>query len=269
MTDTSTTPSPELDNDGRTVEPDGTDNQNQSTEDREAEIAELRAQLARIEADRDEGAKRRDTALTRAQQAEKRLKDIEAKERQAREAAALKDKDIESLRKLAEEKEQALQAERDSLRAELEAKLAERETEAKTLKAQLENSVKKAETLRVLAGICRQEENAAAAEVAYQQLQDSIELVEENGMLVPKPKGSALPLKDFAEKTLMTKGLSFLLAGQRKAGTGTQQQGTAAQAAAAKPMITLEELSRMPDGGRKYFMENPEAAKQFLERKSG
>jgi chromosome segregation ATPase len=267
MTDTSTTSDATLDSKDSTVEPDGTNDNDNDSNDRDAEIAELKAQLARIEADRDEGTKRRDTALTRAQKAEQALKETQEKERKAREAAALKDRDIDSLKAIAAEREQTLQAERDQVKAELEAKLAEKETEAKTLKAQLDTSVKKAEVIRILSGICRTEQNAQAAELAYQQIQDSIELVDENGMLKPKAKGTHLSLKDFAEKALTDKGMDFLLAGQRKTGTGTQQGTTTETSSTAKQKITRAELLAMPDGGKEYFRQNPDVAKEFLEGK--
>lgn len=215
----------------------------------------------------DDAVKRRQKALERAKSAEDRLSEMEARlksfEDQAKELDTLKRKaeddeaakkgDIEKIRKSAADREAELAGKIGSLESELKKIRDESAAEVTRLK---ETYLLKAEVMRTLSEV------TVDPELVWLLLGGKFELVEEDGGGIrTQVKDSTLDVKAYVEKTLEETNRANLLKSTRKAGTGTE--APPGDGKGGTKMLTPEQIAKLPDKGKQYFRENPEAARQY------
>lgn len=214
----------------------------------------------------DDAVKRRQKALERAKNAEDRLSEMEARlksfEDQAKELDTLKRKaeddeaakkgDIEKIRKSAADRETELLGKISSLESELKKVRDDADAQVFSLKS---TYLLKAEVMRTLSEV------STDPELVWLLLGGKFELAEDDGEMRVQVKDSTLDIKSYVEKTLEETNRANLLKSTRKAGTGTEPPPNDGKG--GTKMLTPEQIAKLPDKGKQYFRENPEAARQY------
>lgn len=228
--------------------------------------AQTQAEIAKAARRRDDAIREKKAAVEREQavtaqlvEAKKQLEEFEKLKRQLEDDEAVKKGDIQKLRQSAQEQADALKAQLSAQRAEADKELAAAKAEAEELR---NTYLLKNEVMTVLHKICPD----GRAPAAWLHVKELVELGPD---MRPQAKESTLELEAYIRKHFEENKLDFFLDNPRAKGTGApaQQGGNSAPA----KTITPADIDAMPDRGKKYFAENPEFAREFLERlqKSG
>lgn len=212
--------------------------------------------------------KRRDDAVNARKAAEKRAEELEfqvksfdtklaelsALQRKAEDDEAHKRGDLDALRKSASD----AQAELNTRIAELTATAEKAKADARAEIDGFKNTyLLKEGVMRVLS------ETTTDPELAWLALGHHFELgEEEDGSFKPRVKNDTRDIKTFVERKFEESNREVLLKSRRKSGTGSE---TLPEKNGSKTQYTVEQLDAMSgEDRRKYYRENPDAAKAAL-----
>lgn len=200
----------------------------------------------------------READSARLKELEKQLKELSSAKRKEEEDRATKEGDTEKLRKSFEERIAAKDAEVAEKESAAERKLAEAEQKIKDAR----DRTFRTKAMEIIGEV------ATNARPVFLDMAHLLDFSEEDGVETVRVKNSFEPVKTFVERHMEENGMAGLLKNQRKPGSGaTAEPATSSKPSGPSGTMTREQLMKMPDRGRKYLQENPDAARALLSKR--